>query len=925
MIKPLFLVAFLLLFSAKLCAQDSFSVRGVVIDTTSELSLENAVVNVLHAKDSILVNFTRATKDGSFHMTGLKDGDYIVMVSYPKYTDYVEKFSIDSGSNSHDFGTVSMLLVSQLLKDVVITGRNTITIKGDTIEYDASKFTIQPNSKVEDLLAQLPGIQVDKDGKITAQGETVNKVLVDGEEFFGDDPTLVTKNIRGDMVDKVQLYDKKSDQATFTGVDDGVKTKTINIQLKEDSKNGMFGKADAGLATDDLYQAQLMYNTFKGSGKFAAYGTIGNTGKIGLNWRDTDRYASSENIVMDGDMIMITNSSSDELDSFNGQYNGQGIPLAHSGGLHYDTKWNEKKESINANYKIGSIEVDGIENTITQNNLPEGVQYSNTDENENNFMFRQKIDARYEFKADSNTSLTVVIDGTLKNSRTTQSTISDTRNEAGESLNQSSGSNRNEGDSRDFHANILWNKRLKKKGRTLSVSLDQRISDSDRKGFLNSESEFFRPGKPDSTHVIDQRKENDVTSSVFSSNINITEPLSEFLTWSLNYRFNLNKGRSNLLSYNRSAGGAYDQLDSLYSNEFDLDQLTHAVGTSLNYKKDKHTVNVGLSGADVTFKQNDLFLDDFVKRSFVNLNTNARWQYNFSQQKSMRFSYNGRTSQPSLAQIQPVRENSDALNQTIGNPELDPSFRHSFNAGYNTYKMLSGQYFNIYIYGSVTSKAIVGNVTTDSVGKSTYRYENLRDNMPLDLSAYFYYGSKLKSLNLEYGASGDIGQNTYYNMINGELNETTSGNYSLQLNLSKNVAKKFSAGLSFGPQYTSSVSSLQKQSSNEGWGFDGDASFTVYLPKKFEVFSDATYTFKEATEAFDEDFERLIWNGGVRKKFLKTDELILSVYANDILDQNVGFNRQAYNNRITQKNYTTIKRYFMFSLTWEFNKMGGSR
>src|SRR5690606_8691033 len=167
-----------------------------------------------------------------------------------------------------------MLLVSQLLKDVVITGRNAIVIKGDTIEYDASKFTIQPNSRVEDLLIQLPGIQVDKNGKITAQGQAVNKVLVDGEEFFGDDPTLVTKNIRGDMVDKVQLYDKKSDQATFTGIDDGEKTKTINIQLKEDSKNGMFGKGEAGIATDDLYQGQAMFNTFKGARKFSAYGTI---------------------------------------------------------------------------------------------------------------------------------------------------------------------------------------------------------------------------------------------------------------------------------------------------------------------------------------------------------------------------------------------------------------------------------------------------------------------------------------------------------------------------------------------------------------------------------------------------------------------------------------------------------------------------
>src|SRR5690606_25891229 len=215
MIKPAFAFLLLMLISLGLSAQENYSIQGIVVDTTSEISLENAVINVLQAKDSILVDFTRAGKEGNFQIGNLSEGDYILMVSYPKYTDFVERFSVRSGQPNHDFGTVSMLLVSQLLKDVVITGRNTITIKGDTIEYDASKFTIQPNSKVEDLLAQLPGIQVDKDGKITAQGEAVNKVLVDGEEFFGDDPTLVTKNIRGDMVDKVQLYDKKSDQATF--------------------------------------------------------------------------------------------------------------------------------------------------------------------------------------------------------------------------------------------------------------------------------------------------------------------------------------------------------------------------------------------------------------------------------------------------------------------------------------------------------------------------------------------------------------------------------------------------------------------------------------------------------------------------------------------------------------------------------------
>src|SRR5690606_10976968 len=134
---------------------------------------------------------------------------------------------------------------------------------------------------------------------------------------------------------------------------------TLNIQLKEDSKNGMVGKAEAGVATNDLYQGQAMFNTFKGSQKFAAYGTIANTGKLELSWQDNDKYASSGSVEMSDDGIMFSFGSSDELDSYNGQYNGQGIPLAHTGGVHYDSKWNDKKESVNANYKIGSLEVDG--------------------------------------------------------------------------------------------------------------------------------------------------------------------------------------------------------------------------------------------------------------------------------------------------------------------------------------------------------------------------------------------------------------------------------------------------------------------------------------------------------------------------------------------------------------------------------------
>ncbi|MDB5016245.1 MAG: TonB-dependent receptor, partial [Mucilaginibacter sp.] len=225
------LIIFTSFFTFTLKAQNLYTIKGSIQDTASNAKLPNTTICVLNAKDSILRAFTRAGVNGTFNISNLGKGKFILLVTYPGYADYVEPFNLDSIKASHDFGKLNMILKARLLADVIVKGtRAAIKIKGDTTEFNAAAFTIQPNSKVEDLLKQLPGIQVDKDGKITAQGQTVTKVLVDGEEFFGDDPTLVTKNIRGDMVDKVQLYDKKSDQATFTGIDDGQRTKTINIK-----------------------------------------------------------------------------------------------------------------------------------------------------------------------------------------------------------------------------------------------------------------------------------------------------------------------------------------------------------------------------------------------------------------------------------------------------------------------------------------------------------------------------------------------------------------------------------------------------------------------------------------------------------------------------------------------------------------------
>jgi hypothetical protein len=923
------LLTLLLCCSLFVSAQQNYTVKGSVTDTMATYELVNTTLTILNQKDSTLVKYTRADANGNFSMSKLKPGKFILLSTYPGYADYVEEFVLDSAHATKDFGKLNMILKATLLEGVIIKGKAAaIKIKGDTTEFNASSYTIEPNSKVEDLLKQLPGIQVDKDGKITAQGQTVNKVLVDGEEFFGDDPTLVTKNIRGDMVDKVQLYDKKSDQAAFTGIDDGEKTKTINIKLKEDKKNGYFGKVEGGIGTDKFYKSQAMFNAFKAKQKFSAYGIMGNTGQTGLGWGDKDKYGSSDMQVSD-DGGLYFSSSGDDLESYNGQYNGQGIPSARSGGLHYENKWNSDKEAINTNYKIGSISVNGTRDNLTQNNLPTGLINSSSNQKFDNFMFRQKLDATYTINLDTSSTLKVSVNGTLKNSKTRDNFTSSSYREDNSPLNSGIRSLSNDGDQQLFNATALWTKKLKKKGRTLSVNLSQAINKNDTKGFLNSTNEFFDDqGTRDSIQNVNQYKTNHTTSTVFNTNVTYTEPLSKTLTLAINYALGINNGNSNRKSFNQNASGEYDVFDNQYSNDFSLDQLSNQGGTTLNYKKNKTTINFGTKVSAVDFKQFDAYTDKTFHRNFINWNPQASFQYRFSQQKSLWISYYGNTNQPSIDQIQPVRVNTDPLNITLGNPDLKPSFRSSFNAGYNSYKILTDQY--IYLSGnySFTTNPIVNNTKTDDAGKNTYQSFNLTGRNPYNFSLYSSGSRKIKSIGLNIGLNLQVNGNVNYNMVSTEtkteLNTSKSYNYSGGLNLSKYKEKKYSFWVSGGPSYNIMSSSLQTRTNNKGLGFQGRGNFSVSLPGKIDIATDGNYQFTAKTQTFDEDLERFIWNASISKKFFKAENLKLVISGNDLLNQNVGFSRSANNNMITQNSYTTIQRYFMAGLVWDFSKMGGA-
>src|ERR1041385_3792349 len=280
LLSTLFSLLILIEFST---AQNA-TLKGTIVDTTNKKNLFNTTITLLRAKDSALYKFTRSRDNGAFELNNLDSGNYVLMITHSSYADYLDAFSLQL-NESKDLGNVMMTLEANLLADVTVrTKIAAMRMKGDTLSYAADSFHVREGASVEDLLKILPGIQVDKSGNITAQGEKVQKVLVDGEEFFGDDPTVATQNLQADAVKEVQVFDKKSDQAEFTGIDDGDKTKTINLKLKEDKKKGYFGKVDAGAGTDERWNNSAMINDFKGKKKLSAYGIMSSTGRTGLNW-----------------------------------------------------------------------------------------------------------------------------------------------------------------------------------------------------------------------------------------------------------------------------------------------------------------------------------------------------------------------------------------------------------------------------------------------------------------------------------------------------------------------------------------------------------------------------------------------------------------------------------------------------------------
>ncbi len=900
------------------------SLSGTVADTSQNKGIANAVVLLLTPVDSILYKFTRTDSKGNYSFKNVKQGNYIVMTTHPYFADFVDTLTVNG--NTTGIPTIAVTSKSKLLQEVIVKSGNPIRVKGDTTIYTADSFKVSANANVEELLKKLPGIQVDKSGKITAMGEQVTKVLVDGEEFFGDDPGMAVKNLRADAVKEVQVFDKKSEQAEFTGIDDGKTQKTINLKMKEDRKKGYFGKFDiaGGLLNkplDDRYNGNLLLSSFKGKRKISGFLLTGNTGQDGLNWEDAEKFGSeNENVSMsmddNGDVSFTwTGGSSDDEPYVNTE---NGFIRNINAGIQYSNKWNDK-HTLNLSPKYNNQIYNNAMKRYAQSQYGDSVliDQSTTSTYVNRYNF--KTNGSYEIKIDSNNTLKLTARANFYHTESEEDKASTSTGGFGTLKNSMNSNVRVKNDKQSLSASLIYKHRFKKPRRTLSLNTDWNSLSTDGSNFLRSFNQVYLNGLPSSSQDINQQRISDKNTQRISSRLVYTEPLAAKYALELGYELSYNYGTNDQTTYTYSpASQKYDQeVDSL-TNDFTQSITIQKPSARISYSDKKIKFNFG-SGFGFTHFDlvNNSLQKDYI-RNYTNFFPSASFNYTYKSQHNLRINYNGSTNQPSINQLQPLRNNTDYFNQYIGNPDLKPSFTNSFNISHNSYNFLKDMFmyqsFNI----RFTSNAITNNRTVDlDSGKTVTKPINTNGNY--SMSMWTGIGFKIKKIDTRVNFGPNFWYNRTADVFNSQVNYSKNLNFGMNMWVSKSKEKKYDLSLNDNFTYSNSKTSLSKSSVNY-FVNTVQLNATVYFTKSLSLNSDYEFFSQQKTTQLP-GISRHFWNAKLQKTF-KNDEFTAYFLVRDLLNQNVGINRNFSSNTFTEVQNDRLRRYWMIGFTWNFKNAG---
>lgn len=888
-------------------AQDGYQVNGRLVDTAGVAVARATVAVYVEGGMDTLRAVTNNV--GFFLIKGIPDRRFVLLATSIGYGTTRKTLTIPEGEDLLKVENLMLYPEYSTLQEIVVS-TPPIIVKEDTVEYKADIFRLKPNAMVEDLLKKMPGLEVDKNGNITAQGKTVSRVKVNGKDFFQGDPKAATQQLSADMIDKVQVIDDYGDLANVSGIKDGEPDKIINLQLKKDRNKGVFGRSTVGAGTDERYQAVANLNIFNDNKQLSFFGGTNNNNTSTFNPDGGGRSSFSSGR---GFQVNIGGNNQGGIGG------DEGIETTRSLGMNFRNDFKEKKGSVYGNYSYSTRTTD-LDRDVASQNFFDGTKFLNnqvsTSENQS---ARHRMSVNLEWNIDSFNYLKFIPEFTIRETNNFSNAVFDYIRNDLDTTSRGLNNNVSNTITPYFNGNLLFNHKFRKRGRNLSVNINGGYDANDGESRkLNVTNTFFPGYRLDSLNqfVLTDNKSDNITMR-----FNYSEPIAKDRYLDLIYQYGQSFTSNDRATYLVDANGI-ELFSPLLSNAFETDFLNQRMGANIRTVKKKYNYTLGISAQPVNQKGYSISKDSAyepIKR--LNLLPSANFAYNFTRNKTLRFFYNGNARQPSFTQLQPVRDISNPQYQTEGNPQLKPEQAHIFSTSFNNLNFLTGQTFFLGVnYNFVVNQIVNNTVRIGNSGSQLTTYENVNGNY--SVSGFYNFSKPFNNRTYIISFNGTAAYNNNNTFIDNQRN--------VARNLLFAQGAKFEFNwkdwleIDFGGRYGLNrvrYSLPGQQNVNYG-SFTLTNNSRVDIPGGWVFRHDLEYIMNRGL-ASNVNQNIALLNASFERTILKKKNGIFRISGFDILKQNKAIARTVSGNNVIDTRVNRLTQYFMMSFIYRFNKFSG--
>lgn len=900
------LLIFLFCYTAN--AQNDIIIKGTVIDINTQLPLEMATIYFTTVKDSTVIEYATTDKNGVFRINTKKiDKPVYLKINYMGYQTLVEEQK--SLLESKDFGKLYLLENVNALENVIIkTEAPPIAVKKDTLEFNASAYKVRPDANVETLLKQLPGVDVDNDGKVTVNGREVTQFLVNGKTFFDKDGAMILKNLPAEIIKKVQVSDFKTKKEELAKQESSSDNSTINFTIDEKKNKGFFGKMLGGYGSDDRYESSLMLNFFNNKQKISVLASSNNINSTGFSMDDVfDNMGGGRN----------NNANRESTTS------GKGITQSNLAGINYSDDW-YKDLAVSSSYNFS--------NTITNNDskanqlsfLPTGNILTESDAKTRNENTGNKINFELEYKLNPTTRIAITpkFNQTRVDSNSSSSSFSEDEN--GASLNESTAESHRENNTLNFANTLNFNKVFEKKNRNLSFVFDNNNTKADTDALNISETIFYQDNKPNDER--NQTSSNRNTNDAYSLDIEYTEPITDSLRIRFGSDFDWKNEIKDQKTFDFDAGSqSYSDINESLTTYTTSRQNSVSPKFGITLQKNKFTVNLDTKTSIIAYDNHGLYLGketDLNKKYALPFGT-AQFRYKFSRSKNLAFKYDYSNTLPASSFLLPIANLSNPLNTIIGNPNLKPVEKSTANFSFRNFDFRTRSGYSLNAKGDYYSTDIYSTSFYDESGKRTTTYVNTSGTYTFSVGGNWNQSVKKDAHVLRYG----LALNGTYTFDKGFTNAVMYNAKSTAVTPKVYLSYEYGELLVVSPSYSLSYN----ETKYENYTRDATSNVvhrinlqtTSYWPANLIFGNDFGYTYNSnISDDFKKDF--FLWNTSLSYGFLDK-KLYAKIKVYDVLNQNQSATRTISATSIRDEENTVLKRYIMFSVAYKIGNFAAEK